>query len=202
MMKARDNPFASHRMESIGFRPQGMDWAELWARLDRLNRRAAIVGPCGSGKTTLVRELGRRLSDEGARVHSIRLSEERRRMGSQAMAALGAGLGDGDVLLLDGAEQLDWMQWWRIRRMTRRSGGLIITSHRAGFLPTLIECRTSPELLADLAGELSGLGAESCRSTAAEMFQRHGGNVREALREWYDRQAQPEAVEKVPPIGN
>jgi hypothetical protein len=71
-----------------------------------------------------------------------------------------------------------------VRLRTRRAGGLVITSHRPGLLPTLFECTTSPELLAEIVGELSGADLE-----AGELYERHRGNVRDALRELYDRWA-------------
>ena len=71
-----------------------------------------------------------------------------------------------------------------MRFRTRRAGGLVITSHRPGLLPTLFECETSPELLAGIVGELAGSEVE-----AGELWARHRGNVRDALRELYDQWA-------------
>ncbi len=71
-----------------------------------------------------------------------------------------------------------------MRFRTRRAGGLVITSHRPGLLPTLYECETSPELLAGIVEELAGEELDS-----EEVLARHRGNIRDALRELYDRWA-------------
>ena len=88
-------------------------------------------------------------------------------------------------MCLDGAEQLGTVAWRRFRWQTRRAGGLIIATHTPGRLPTLIECTTSVGLLERIIHRLApdGLDAES---PAAELFARHRGNIRDALRELYD----------------
>jgi hypothetical protein len=146
--------------------------------------RAAIVGPHGHGKTTLLEDLAPRLEDaRGFRVRTISLREAHPRLDREDRAVL-RSLGLQDVLFLDGAEQLGWLSWMEVRLRTRRAGGLVITSHRPGLLPTFFECETTPELLAGIVGEL--LGGEV---DVEELHARHGGNVRDALRELYDRWA-------------
>jgi hypothetical protein len=61
-------------------------------------------------------------------------------------------------------------------------------------LPTLWECATSAELLAEIVAELAPeLTAERRRRLAAELFAKHGGDLRAALREIYDQFAGIEA---------
>ena len=91
-----------------------------------------------------------------------------------------------DCLLLDGAEQLSPRSWRQVEQGSRAAGGLVITSHRAGLLPTLLECRTTPELLAGLIEELLEPEPDRPRPTAEELYARHRGNLRDALRELYD----------------
>jgi len=104
--------------------------------------------------------------------------------GAPPLAA--AAWGPGDVVLLDGADALRWLDWLRFRRLARRAGGLIITTHRPGRLPTLVECATSPALLAEIVGALLGPEAKRWRNRLEGLWSRHGGNLREALRELYD----------------
>ena len=170
-------------MLEVRYRLPGVAWEELLARLAALRYRAAIVGPHGRGKTTLLEDLAPRLEAIGLRPRSLTIHESHPRLDAADRALL-RGLGPGDVLLLDGAEGLGRLAWWRVRRWTRRAGGLVITSHRAGLLPTLIECETTPELLAELVREI--LGEETPPVSLEELFARHGGNVRNALRELYD----------------
>lgn len=181
---ARDNPFNVQRVLEIRYRlPMGVTWEDLLDRLAALRWRAAIVGPHGHGKTTLLEDLAPRLEARGFRVRTISLREAHPRL-DQADRAVLRSFGPRDVLLLDGAEQLGWLSWRLLRLCTWKDGGLVITSHRSGLLPTLFECETTPELLAGIVGELSGTEVD-----AEEVLARHGGNVRDALRELYDRWA-------------
>jgi len=185
-MRARDNPFAVHRVLAIRYRLSGVTWEELLARLADLRFRAALVGPHGHGKTTLLEDLGERLGGHGFRVRPATLHEGDRRLGPQRDSALFRDPHPRDLLLVDGAEQLDRLAWWDLRRRSRAAAGLIVTSHRPGLLPTLHECRTTPELFEAIARELGG---EEALQAATGLFARHQGNLRDALRELYDRYA-------------
>jgi hypothetical protein len=94
-----------------------------------------------------------------------------------------------DIVLLDGADLLSAWRWFRLRRRLRAAGGLVITTHRPGRLPTLVECATSPELLDAIVRDLLGDAAEGWRSRLPALFAKHGGNLREALRKLYDEYA-------------
>jgi len=178
-VRARDNPFASDRVESLRYRlPDGLTWDELLWRLASLRFRAALVGPHGRGKTTLLEDLAPRLTARGFRVRTVTLRQDERRVDWQRFR----DLAPDDILFLDGAELLGRPAWLRVRFHCRRAGGLIVTSHRPGLLSTLLECETTPELLADLMRELTGEELE-----VGELFDRHGGNLRLALWEMYDR---------------
>jgi hypothetical protein len=183
-MRARDNPFAADRVESIRYElPEGHA-GRLLARLERLRYRAAIVGPHGTGKTTLLEDLETPLVGLGFRVTYLRLDATHRRFERGCLARLAATLDARDFVCLDGAEQLGRVAWIVFRWRTRRAGGVLITSHRRGLLPTLIECTTSPELLDRIVRRLA-TPAGAVRAPE-ELFARHHGNLRDALRELYD----------------
>jgi len=182
-VRARDNPFAVQRVLEIRYRLSGTTWDELLERLESLGMHAAIVGPHGHGKTTLLEDLGARLQQQGFRLRTATLHTGDRRLSPEQRRTLFHDLSPSDLLLLDGAEQLGRFAWREVRARTRAAGGLVITSHRPGLLPTLYECRTTLELLDEIVREL--LGAEP-EMPAADLFVRHRGNVREALREMYD----------------
>jgi energy-coupling factor transporter ATP-binding protein EcfA2 len=178
MRRARDNPFAVHRVLRERYRLSALEWQELMARLERLGRRGAIVGPHGSGKTTLLEDLAGRLKGQGWRIHLLRFHADQRRL-----ASLSRWKAD-DFVLCDGAEQLSFLDWRRLALRARSAGGFVVTTHRTGRLPVLHRCETSHELLRGLAASLGvPLSTQECR----ELHARHDGNLRAALSELYDR---------------
>lgn len=188
-MRARDNPFRTDRVLQVRYRLQDGTWDALLGRLEDLRFRGAIVGPQGSGKTTLLEDLAPRLAARGFAVRPLRLDTESPRFAPGFLDGFFATLTTRDVILLDGAEQLGAFAWRSFERRSRAAGGLIVTLHRRGRLPALIETRTSPELLAGLVEQILGDAASELAPLFPELHARHDGNLREALRELYDRYA-------------
>jgi hypothetical protein len=187
MLRARDNPFATDRVLRERYRLDASGWALLFARLRTLRHRGAIVGPHGSGKTTLLEDLAARLASGGWRITHARLTVEFPVLGVSIPSRRLAALEPRDLLLIDGAEQLSALRWGWVRFRARGAGGMIITTHKPGRLPTLWRCSTTPELLRDLSGSL---GVPLAEHDAAALHARHSGNLRNALRELYDRHAE------------
>jgi len=187
MVRAKDNPFAVDRVLRERYRLDERGWAELLRKWERQGRRGALVGPHGSGKTTLLEDLAVRLERDGWRLVWVRLSAEFSRLPERCDAGFFAGLGAKDVVLLDGAEQLGLLRWGIFRWRARNAGGLVITTHRAGRLPVLRRCATTAALLREL---VAALGEAVSAEEAARLHARHRGNVREALRELYDRSSE------------
>jgi hypothetical protein len=113
-----------------------------------------------------------------------------------------AGFGTRDVVLLDGAEQLNRWEWKKFQRFTRLTGGLLITTHRAGRLPTLYECRTTPQLLASLVTELVRVPEWPVSQSPAELYWQHRGNLREAFRDLYDAFAESSEMDAFDRVAN
>jgi hypothetical protein len=179
-MRARDNPLATDRVLAIRYRPQGWTWDDLLARLEAMRYRAAVVGPKGTGKTTLLEDLSARLEGRGFRCRLIRLSAADQRLDPSELESAGRG----EVILLDGAEQLPAWRWLWVRFRTRHAGGLVVTTHRPGRLPTLVHTRTTPRLLGGIVADLLPAPPDDRRIDA--LYHRHAGNLRDALRELYD----------------
>lgn len=184
---ARENPFATGRVLAIRYRiPGGLEpWIE---RLEALGWRAAIVGPKGSGKTTLLEDLGRALEARGFRTALERLSAEEPELSRDLLERLAESARAGAIVLLDGADELTPRAWRGFLKACGRGARILVTAHRPGRLPSLIRCRTSPELLAEIAGDLLGRrDADGPLGTlAATLYQKHAGDIRAALRELYD----------------
>ncbi|HZE98456.1 MAG TPA: hypothetical protein VE981_15595 [Planctomycetota bacterium] len=185
-MRARDNPFRSERVLSVRYRPPAGGWDALLARFEALGRRAAIAGPHGSGKTTLLEDLAPRFRAQGHVVRELRLDTDAPRFDPEFLETFVALLSPRDLILLDGAEQMGPLAWFAFRRRTRTAAGLLITVHRPGRLPTLLETRTSPELLACLVEEILGSRGKDLRPGIPALYEKHRGNLREALRELYE----------------
>jgi hypothetical protein len=180
MRRACDNPFAMHRLLRERYRLTAAEWQSLIARLEQLGWRGEIIGPCGSGKTTMLEDLAARLEERGWRARLMRFNTDDHRLRPLPR------IDRSEIILCDGAEQLNAFDWYCLRRASRRASGLVITAHDRGRLPLLHRCETSPELLWALATSLDGGRA---LSACAELHARHDGNLRAALRELYDRWA-------------
>lgn len=203
-MRARDNPFSTDRVLRVRYRLRGESWDSLLARLAALKYRAAIVGPEGAGKTTLLEDLERHLRARGFEPATLRLTREQPRFSPGTICELRARCDQRHIILFDGAEQLGRWGWWWFCRSVRAAGGLIITSHRPGLLPTLIECRTDEGLLAGIIADLLGGAVEEQLDAARRLFRANRGNLRDALRELYDQWAEraTDPAECRPPVAD
>lgn len=195
-MRAHENPFRSQQILRVRYQPQAESWDQITARLRDLRYRAAILGAEGSGKTTLLEDLQPRVADQGLRGVLVLHHAARPRPDWQQLASLG----EREVLLLDGADLLNTAQWWRLRWISRRFGGMVVTSHTRAMLPVLMRCQTSPQLLAQIIQQLVPPDDRPQASNlASELFVRHHGNLRDALREMYDRYAEMPQPSARPP---
>ena len=185
-MRARDNPFATAHIHRIRYRFDGLTWEQFLERLEQAKYCGAIVGPEGSGKSTLLQDLQQGLAERGFEPVPLRLTQELPRFPRATLQKLSATLAARHVVLLDGAEQMNAWAWWRFRRCVRHAGGLVITAHRTGLLPTVLTCGTTSKLLSEIIGRLLGDDRAVPEEEIERLYQLHSGNIREALRELYD----------------
>lgn len=183
---AAENPFRVSRLEMLRYRAPGFDWDAFLERIAGADYRGAIIGPHGHGKTILLRELAMRLEGRGFTPLGVFLKRGRPGLTPELFRELRRSLGPRNIVLLDGAEQLGSWTWRRFRYAVRRASGLIITTHRAGRLPTLYECRTSPELLEEILPELVPEDPFPLRDYARRLFFRHQGDFHKILLALYD----------------
>lgn len=181
-MKARDNPFASERVTALPFVAEA-GIATLWQRLEALHWHGAIVGPCGTGKTTLLEATAHHLAGREFRVAQWRLDTRTRCLPRPCWHG---APGPEDALLVDGIEQLSLWEWNRLLWHARRVGAFIVTSHRPTSLPLWLRTATSPALLQQLVRDL---GETLSNAEAEALWQQHGGNLRLALWQLYDDSA-------------
>ena len=189
-MRARDNPFAADRVERIRYRFAGASLDELLTRLEEMNCRGAIVGPEGSGKTTLLEDLHEILERRGRRTRFLFVNDASPLPEAECRRLL-SELTPQELVLLDGADAIRRSSWSLFRRHTvRHAAGLIVTSHRPGLLPTLIECSTTPTLLKEIVTDLTSRTRNVSPILLDDLHRRHRGNLRTCLRELYDLYAQ------------
>ena len=189
-MKARDNPFATHRLDALDYRPQGETWEEMLSRLQTMGWRGAVVGPEGSGKTALLDDLARRLRCKGWQILGVQVAAGQRALAADGLETLRAAAVSQVAILADGTEQLSPSGWRDVMRASADAGALVAATHpgasRSPALPPWVQCRTSQELLLHLAMELLGSRAQGLQWECNRAFAARGGNVRLALLDLYD----------------
>jgi replication-associated recombination protein RarA len=181
------------RTDALPFQFNQGSWESSLERLRQLQFRAAIVGPKGSGKTTLLEQLHLRLIAMGH--HCTLRRAPSAKVNQVALLANAKELPSNSILLLDSAEQLSRSNRKALLREAEcRNLGLVVTTHRAEFLPTWIECRTSLGLLHSLLKQLLPADRSTWEQFANEAFRKYQGNIREVFRELYDKYASGELV--------
>jgi energy-coupling factor transporter ATP-binding protein EcfA2 len=184
------NPFATcwTRPGAIAFQfAAGQSGAELVARLAAAGWRGEIVGPHGSGKSTLVASLTPLVSAAGRTVTTLTLRAGERRLPPKVVGqALAAAR---PLVIVDGFEQLSW--WQRrllVARCRRASAGLLVTSHVATGLPLLYATRPDLPLARAVVSTLTArIPSLVTAADVAASHACHGSNLRELLFALYER---------------
>lgn len=182
------NPFATRFTRPGAVPPldragRPLDVASLAARLVSLGA-AAIVGPHGHGKTTLLVALAAALEADG---RPVRLVRARTWADLRPTLTAIAAAPSATWVAVDGWESLGPARWL-LRQVARLLGRpLVVTSHGPAGLPVLHACETSGVLLAAIVDRLPGHGGRIDADDVAAAFRRHGGDVRESLCDLYDR---------------
>jgi GTPase SAR1 family protein len=195
------NPFATRYIRPGAlayFFPAEGSLAGLIDRLADCGWRGEIVGPHGSGKSTLIRSLIPELASRGVHVSLFTLRQGMRRLPpfeTEDVEWFPPGVDEAARLsevsrlwIVDGAEQLSWFNWWRLRGVCWWNRcGLVVTTHRPLGLPTLFRTTTTANLAWQVVSMLVPANP-TCVSPAdvEEAFQRHAGNLRETLLTLFD----------------
>lgn len=186
-LAATSNPFAAARIRpgALAYRfpsPDGLN--ALVTRLAECDHRAAIVGPHGTGKSTLLATLTVALEASGRRILRLYANPIRKAIiDPPADADL-----SGHVVALDGYDQLTLRRRALLRRTTaRHAAGLVVTSHHTTLLPTLHRTRKGLTQALEIAHLLmEGFPPLVSDDEIAVVHARHRGNLRETLFELYD----------------
>ena len=196
LVGAASNPFAT-RFVSPGCIPYFFSSPEETDQiLDRGEAsfwRGQILGPHGSGKTTLVRHLQPLLKDKFDSIKhliirgrsSVQLCHEPSGVIS-AVKSTTAKHWSRQLIVIDGVERLSWLQRrLLISHCQRRGNGLIVTTHRRlAWLPVLYRTNFDEQQFNRI---LNHLGVDRRDHRYQQLADRHGGNCRDMLFELYDQ---------------
>jgi len=184
------NPFATRFTRPGAIPPlddEGgpLDVASLFERAMSAGPVVVIEGAHGTGKTTLLVALLARAAANRRRMAFVRAASV---ADAWTVAAAIGGASRDTVIGLDGGERLPVGAFTLVRVLARLRGVVVLaTTHRPVGLPVLARCRSTPRLLAAVVGHLPTHGGRIDGSDINEAFGRHGGDLREALFDLYDR---------------
>lgn len=183
------NPFATRHVRPGEIRPltstaARLDVSALLAAIEAAGGDATIVGPHGTGKSTLLAAIAADLAAEDRSAGRVQIRSSR---DLGAVLRLVRRAGRDATACLDGWDRLGWGRIG-VRLLARLLGcRLVVTSHRPAGLGVSVLTAASLPLLEAIVAELPDHGGLIHSADVAEAYARHGGNLRESLADLYDR---------------
>ena len=161
----------------------------MHALIDRFQNShciGAILGPHGTGKSTLLEDIQLKLNNLGYVTRHRRIHEG---ISRQEKRALFADIlnGDDSVFFLDGGENLGLVSWfWLVYQVRMKGSRLLATTHKISLLPTLHKTEINKSLMLELTRLLADEHWDTClEKLALDTYQRYRGNMREVFRACY-----------------
>ncbi len=186
------NPFATRyvRPGAIDYIfPAGVAAAQLVENLCANGWQGQIIGPHGSGKSTLIAALAPHLARAGRTVvtRCLRAPERKFPLGKEDLRFPDAN----GLAVIDGFEQLSPFQRWKGMRLLRKNDcGLLATAHTSVGLPMIYETRPTIELALRIVVALASVAPIAVTpDDVRRLFHEQAGNLREVLFGLYDVQA-------------
>ncbi|MFO0916039.1 MAG: hypothetical protein U0795_23985 [Pirellulales bacterium] len=194
MTRVGHNPFATSftRPGALEFLfPPGVSPDSLLDTFERLGRRAQIVGPHGTGKSTLIATLQPHMIARGWDVLAVWCRADERRLPSWLFERPWT---ERTVLVIDGYEQLTWWDRLKLRwRAWRGKSGWLVTSHSDLAGPvlwrTVADLATVRQLVHQLLSQ-QGLDPQLLDERLDASWSACQGNVRELLFALFDEMRQ------------
>lgn len=182
-MKASENPFRSEEVAKLRYCIGAERFSALARRVLTMEEPHCIVGPEGTGKTTLLEDTHDHLNSMGHDVEWIRLTNDSPRKARKAVVKRLLHPSTDRLYFFDGGEVLTGLDWWRIRRAGRCGLKLIATLHKNRALGILHKTAPDWSITKELVAKLHQ--DEHIEKTARKAFRENGGNVREVFRACY-----------------
>lgn len=190
LIRPADNPFSTARIEKeLRFRPQwsGVDPEALLALARTPGAPLAVVGPHGSGKSTLFDWLAGELTAAGEAVARVLLNDA-----SPPRAFLAAPPPPppaGAIVLLDGEDLAGWRDRRKLRRWCGAARRILLARHSRGRHLVAAELAPSPALLRRCVRHLAPEHADQLEPLLDRWFLEEKGNLRHCLLRCYDHLA-------------
>jgi ABC-type dipeptide/oligopeptide/nickel transport system ATPase component len=188
-MTTASNPFSTRfiRPGAIGYLfPAGISAESLAQQLQQQHWRGSIIGPHGSGKSSLLTALIPALEKHERRVVHQQLQGGQRQLDWPALQP--RDWTNHTLVIIDGYEQLSrWQRTLLSLRCWQRSSGLLVTAHQPVSLPLLFTTKPSLELALSIVQRILPASDDHITpSDVTEAYTRHQGNLREMLLHLYD----------------
>ncbi len=189
---ARANPFRTAEIDHLEYYCPELSLISLVDRLQQLNQRAMLVGPHGSGKSTLLRCIATQLSGR-YNICNVLLRTDHPNLNSSQRQNL-RQLSNKDFLLVDGFEQLSSWAKFRLMKWSTRAGGVLLTSHVDGPLPSLHSHRNSLSTTTAMVEKVLTESLSPClRSRISHLHRQHGDDMRSVFQSLYNDWATSDA---------
>ncbi|MBN1982094.1 MAG: hypothetical protein JW795_11220, partial [Chitinivibrionales bacterium] len=180
------NPFRTSVVSSLSYVDTLQHKAALSARLIRNEVRAAVIGPCGCGKTTLLEALERDARDNQLKLFPIRLTQSQKKVSASQWLQL-VRLAPQTIVTVDGFEQLPFLQRRLFILLCRRVRSIIVTSHTPVALPLQIKIAVTAELFIDLVAQIAQKPIPlETHHALQQLFISLHGNIRDCFMALYD----------------
>lgn len=173
----RRNPFSTRftRPGEIPFVfPSGYSLDAIVTAFDHPAAQAAIVGPHGSGKSSLLETLSHKWAEVGLVEQRVRLTASRKRHPLRL-----GNLDATSLLVVDGFEQLSfWKQQWVRWRCKHKGARLLVTTHRDCGLPVVLRTQPDWTLALKLSSMLLGCDVTPYEVDLRAVWDEDPGDIR------------------------
>ena len=186
-MNAEDNPFRRSAIANIRYEITSEDLQHILDKLKIQNYCGAILGPHGSGKSTLMEDIQHGLEGEGKKTQWIRIHKESEKSVKRAAIKKILACDVNTINFLDGAESLGVINWITLAyKIKKKRRTLIATTHYPCPLPRIFKTYTSQAQALELTQKLAAeYWNPTLEAVAKNAYTKNKGDVREVFRACY-----------------